>query len=326
MLSDLEMAMALVERQDHGAVEAVKTLWQNALEDASRILKWPRRFIVQYNPAIWRGSRYVVGLRRLSGPMTDLIIFDFATPNYTLQFDCFGPNEAKLGVMLHEIAHMIDDERWGFDLGGLEDEAREFIAREQRAELLAFAASPVGVFQANRALIRSTARMLDVDLCGNDLALAAVETAGHAGIAGTADPIAVCKEIQSNGIAVDMVLEHYLSNFVFSLAGLATAPDDNEHEGLGIKRSQDLSKARTWLCRYLRQELDLEELEELLGGAGYYAFIEEGYDPLGILDLSTIDRNIAMENLSIARRYFRTDPCYSDLHSVVVELERRINK
>lgn len=258
--------------------------------------------------------------------MMDLLVFDFATPNNTLQFDCFGPDKAKLGVMLHEIAHMLDDERWGFDLGGLKEEAREFITREQRAELLAFACSPVAVFEANLALIRSTARMLDVDLGEHDLALAAVETAGHAGLAGTVDPIAVSNEIQSKGFAVDMVLEHYLSNFVFSLAGLATAPDGNKHEGIGIKRSEDLSKAGTWLCRYLRHEIDLPELEEMLGGAGYFAFIEEGYDPLSILDFSCIDRDLAMQNISSAQRYFETDTCFSDLYRAVVELDKRMRE
>jgi hypothetical protein len=189
MLSDLESAMALVEGQELVSVSSVKDWWQQAMEEASRILKWPERFIVQYNPAIWRGSRYVVGMRLLSDPWAELLIFEFATPNYILPFDCFGEGGAKKGVMLHELAHITDDDRWGFDLGGLAAEAGEFVTREQRAEMLAFACSPLEVFQANLALVQATAWMLGVDLGQHDKALAAVETAGHAGLPREVDPI-----------------------------------------------------------------------------------------------------------------------------------------
>ncbi len=144
MLSDLESAMALVEGQELEAVSAVKDGWQQALEDASKILKWPEGFTIQYNPAIWRGSRYTVGIRLLSNPFDDILIFEFSTPNYVLPFDCFASPNAKVGVMLHEIAHRIDDARWGFDLRGLRREAGDYITREQRAELLAFACCAAG--------------------------------------------------------------------------------------------------------------------------------------------------------------------------------------
>lgn len=215
MLSDLESAMALVEGQNLDAVSAVKDRWQQALDEASKILKWPDRFLVQYNPAIWRRSRYPVGMRLLSDPFADHLIFEFATPNYILPFDCFGPEMAKVGVMLHEFCHLIDDERWGFDLGSLAEEAEEFITREQRAELLAFACCPLGVFEANLALVESTARMLGVELGKHSRALAAVETMGHAGLAGEVDPIEVFRSAQADGLPADKILEEYLCTFAF---------------------------------------------------------------------------------------------------------------
>jgi hypothetical protein len=52
VLSDLESAMALVEGLELEAVSSVKDWWQQAMEEASKILKWPEHFVVQYNPAI----------------------------------------------------------------------------------------------------------------------------------------------------------------------------------------------------------------------------------------------------------------------------------
>ncbi len=316
--------MALVEGQKLDAVSAVKDEWQQALDEASKILKWPDRFLVQYNPAIWRRSRYLVGMRLLSDPFADHLIFEFATPNYVLPFDCFGPENAKVGVMLHEFCHLIDDERWGFDLGDLAEEAGEFITREQRAELLAFACCPIGVFEANLALVESTARMLGVDLGKHSRDLAAVETMGHAGLAGEADPIEVFRSVKAEGLPADKILEAYLCTFAFSLGGLTTVPDGNGRPGLGIKRSRDLTQANEWLCQHLRGEMELEKLQELLAGVGYYAFSEEGYDPLDSLDFAYIDRRAARENIERAREYFTGEACFEDLRRAVVEMGVRV--
>jgi hypothetical protein len=324
MLSDLESAMALVEGQELEVVSSVKDWWHQAMEEASKILKWPERFVVQFNPAIWRGSRYVVGMRLLSDPWSDLLIFEFATPNYVFPFDCFSEAGAKKGVMLHELAHLADDNRWGFDLRGLRKEAGQYVTREQRAELLAFACSPIDVYQANLALVQSTAWTLGVDLGQHAKALAAVETAGHAGLPRKVDPIDVYRELQAEGIPVDRVLKAYLSTFVFSLAGLAAVPDDNLREDLGIKKSRDLTQANEWLCRHLRGELDYTELQELLEGVGYYGFSQKDYNPFSCLDLSCVDRKAAGENVNRARIYFGEESCFEDLRRAVEKLDARL--
>lgn len=326
MLSDLESAMALVEGQQLQAVSMIKDEWQQALDGASKILKWPDKFIVQYNPAIWRRSRYTVGMRLLSDPFADHLIFEFATPNYVLPFDCFGLGSAKVGVMLHELAHLIDDERWGFDLGGLAADAGEFITREQRAELFAFACCPIGVFEANLALVQSTARILGARLGKHSKALAVVETMGHAGLAGEADPLEVFRGAQADGIPADKILDEYMCVFAFSLAGLTTPPDKNECQGLGIKRSRDLAQANEYLCRHLRGEMDQSELQELLEGVGYYAFSEEGHDPLSCLDFAYLDRRAARENIVRAKSYFGNESCFEDLLNATKKLEMRLNE
>jgi hypothetical protein len=324
MLSDLESAMALVEGQKPQSISETKDQWMLALNEASNMLKWPDRFIVQYNPAIWRASRYTVGMRLLSDPFADHFIFEFSTPNYILPFDCFERQSAKAGVMLHEFSHLIDDERWGFDLGDLAEESDEFITREQRAELLAFACSPVDVFESNLALVESTARMLGIDLGAHSMALAAIETMGHAGLAGDTDPVEVFRRVQADGIPADKILEGYLCTFSFSLAGLTTAPEGNERLGLGIKRSKDLDRANEWLCRHLRGEMSLTNLEEMLDEVGYYAFLEEGYDPMSCLDLAYIDRKSARKNIERARAFFAGEEVFTDLQRAVDEMGARV--
>ena len=324
MLGDVEAAMAMVEGQSPDLISAVKNEWQQALENASKVLKWPEGFIVQYNPAIWRRSRYPVGMRLLSDPYSYQLIFEFATPNSVLPFDCFEPAMAKVGVMLHEIAHLIDDNRWGFDLNGLAAEAGEFITREQRAEILAFACCPVGVFEANLAMVESTARMLKIDIGGRSRSIAVVETMGHAGLAGETDPIEVFRKAQADGFRADRILENYLCTFAFSLAGLTTVPENNGRAGLGIKRSRDLVLANEWLCGHLREEMNLSELQELLMGIGYYAFSEEGYNSLGCVDFSFIDWTAARKGIAQAREYFGDEPCFEDFRRTMTELERRL--
>ncbi len=324
MLSDLESAMAIVEGQETVSILEAKDSWERALDEALKVLKWPKRFIVQYNPVIWRGSRYTVGMRLLSDPFADYFIFEFSTPNYVLPFDCFERQNAKVGVMLHELSHLIDDDRWGFDLGDLVKEADRFIAREQRAELMAFACCPIAVFESNLSLVESTARMLGVDLGEHSLVLAAIETMGHAGLAGEADPVEVFRIIQAEGVPADEILEKYLCTFSFSLAGLTTAPDGNEHEGLGIKKSVDLDRANEWLSLHLRGEMGPIELQERLEGIGYYAFSEEGYDPLDCLDLAYIDWSAARGNIDLARSYFRDRPYFADLRKAVEMIGARL--
>jgi len=316
--------MALVECQQLLAVSSVKDSWQQAMDSASKILKPPEKFIVHYNPAIWRGSRYTVGIRLLSDPWSHHLIFEFATPNFALPGDCFSSDKAKMGVMLHEFAHLIDDQRWGFDLRGLRTEAGDYVTREQRAELLAFACDPLAVLEANSALVQSTARMLGIDLAGHVSAWAAAETAGHAGLVRKRDPIPFFRGIQEQGVAADRILEAYLCTFVFALAGLVVVPEQNQMQGLGIKRSGDLARASEGLCRHLRGQMSPEELERLLEEVGYYGFSGEGYDPLSCLDFACVDLQAATDNLELASDYFLKEETFSDLRLAAEKIRTKI--
>lgn len=113
MLSDMESAIAFIEKQDTGIISNIKDEWRSALEEASKLLPCPEKLLVEYNPAIWRVSRHPVGIRLVSSPWGTYFIFEFAAPNNMLAFDIFDSMEAKTGVMAHELAHLIDDKRWG---------------------------------------------------------------------------------------------------------------------------------------------------------------------------------------------------------------------
>jgi hypothetical protein len=134
MLNEMENAIVFIEKQSPEIISRVKDDWHLAFEEASKVLSCPEKFIVEYNPAIWRVSRHPVGIRLVSSLWGTYFIFEFATPNLNLPFDCFEAMEAKTGVMVHEIAHLIDDRRLGFDLERLAADSSEYITREQRAE------------------------------------------------------------------------------------------------------------------------------------------------------------------------------------------------
>lgn len=305
MLNDMESAIAFIEKQDTEVISRIKNAWSRAFEKASRILLSPEKLRIEYNPAIWRISRHPVGIRMVSSPWGMYFIFEFASPNLVLPFDCFPSEEAKTGVMLHEIAHLIDDRRWGFDLRKLIADSSNYVTREQRAELLSFASYPLGIFEANRALIISTLKKLGYsqDIPGDYLApLAAVETLGRIGMNRSDDLIRFYGEVETH-FPVHRVLEEYISTYVFSPAGLVTVPDLNTCNDFGIKKSGDLALARAWLCKYLRGEIEISELEEKMDKISY-SVKHKSYNPVSSMDFVHLDLKLAEEYRKEALRAF----------------------
>jgi hypothetical protein len=329
MLSDLETTIATVEQQDLELIADTKVSWLQAFEDALKFLNWSDRLIVEYNPAIWRISRYPVGLRLFSYPWRNVYIFEFGTPNSVFPFDCFDSKEAKLGVMLHEIAHFIDDHRWGFDIKGVTVESRKYVTREQRAELLAFCAYPQGIFEANKSMIRMTAKMANMDMLNAEVlaSFAVVETLGRIGMNRSNDLIGYFKEIEDKEFSIHTILETYISNYVFALAGLTTSPDLNESEHYGIKKSKDLALATRNLCDYLRKRIDLLSLQKTLRKSNYKVrtdSIISNYSPLSSTDFGLLNIDLAKENVSRARKVFDCCSqwnCLTDLRQVLEEVE-----
>jgi len=129
--------------------------------------------------------------------------------------------------MVHEIAHFIDDHRWNFDLPALIRESREYITREQRAELLAFVGAPCSIFHANQSLVESTMQGLGLpkEKFQQEIrAMAAAETLGRIGMERSGDLVKFYEEIGELGLPAHRILEEYLSTHAFSLAGLTTYP------------------------------------------------------------------------------------------------------
>jgi hypothetical protein len=335
MLSDLEAAIISVEGLAPDVVSRVKDDWEKALAQASTIINWPDKLVVEYNPAIWRVSRFPVGVRLFSSPWSRVFVFEFASPNSRLPFDCFPSQDAKLGVMVHELAHFIDDHRWSFDLPALIRESREYITREQRAELLAFVGAPCSIFISNLSLIEST--MQGLGLPGEKyrqeiMAMAAVETLGRIGMERRDDLVKLYEEIEEEGLPVHRVLEEYLSTHVFSLAGLTTAPQLNESRDYGIKRAKDLHAVRAYLCRYLRGQIDLSSLRSELRDLGYKVSSDQAikdYRPLRCIELKLLGSEPGEENRSKARALFgefAAWSCFRDLEICLEDIEDEIDR
>jgi hypothetical protein len=335
MLSDLEAAIVSVEGVDPATVLWVKDAWEMARAKASSILYWPDKLIVEYNPAIWRISRFPVGIRLFSSPWIRAFVFEFASPNSRLPFDCFPSEDAKLGVMIHEIAHLIDDNAWNFDLPALIRESREYVTREQRAELLAFASAPCSIFRANQSLIESTMRALGLprDKFQQEIrAMAAVETLGRIGMERSSDLVKLYEEIEEEGLPAYRILEEYISTNAFSLAGLTTAPHLNESRDYGIKRARDLTMARAYLCRYLRGQMDRSSLVSELSGLGYKVRKDEAikdYKPLSCIELGGLQAEPGEMNRSRARGFFgecAAWSCFQDLERCLEDIEDEIER
>jgi hypothetical protein len=237
--------------------------------------------------------------------------------------------------MVHELAHFIDDHRWSFDLPALIRESREYITREQRAELLAFVGAPCSIFISNLSLIEST--MQGLCLPGEKyrqeiMAMAAVETLGRIGMERRDDLVKLYEEIEEEGLPVHRVLEEYLSTHVFSLAGLTTAPQLNESRDYGIKRAKDLHAVRAYLCRYLRGQIDLSSLRSELRDLGYKVSSDQAikdYRPLRCIELKLLGSEPGEENRSKARALFgefAAWSCFRDLEICLEDIEDEIDR
>ncbi len=168
--------------------------------------------------------------------------------------------------------------------------------------------------------------MAGVELGRYGKAWAAAETVGHAGLTRDVDAIDVFRAMQSSGIPMDELLQAYMCSFVFALAGLTTVPDQNDSQHLGIKRSEDLTRANELLCRHLHGDMELEELQERLLEIGYYVQPDEAHDPLSSLDLTFVDREAAKEKLEQAKSYFAGQTCFGDLERAVEKIGARLNR
>jgi hypothetical protein len=174
-------------------------------------------------------------------------------------------------------------------------------------ELLAFAGCPQGIFEANKCLIESTLIGLGNKPADFSLELnfiAAVETLGRVGMNRQDDLIGFYRSMEDAGVPVHKILEAYISSFVFSLAGLTTAPISNASDAYGIRRTADLQLARIWLCRYLREEVSLQSLEGMLGKLGYKVRVDSmisSYNPLSCIDFQNLNLEMAKDNRSFSR-------------------------
>lgn len=328
MLGEMEAAMAFVEQQNTEKITKVKEAWELALKSCLPLFKNPRKFIIEYNPAGWRASRQLAGLRIVSCMGESYLIFEFSTPNSILPFDCFESYEAKQGVIAHEISHVIDDARWNFSFKELIFESNNFITREQRAELMAFVANPLAIYEANKALISSTSKKVGIDLNGYIEPFAAMETLGRIGFERSDDILSFFFDIE-NKLRVHRILEEYLSSNLFCFAGLVTPPNLNNSKDYGIKTAKHLFLARKEICDYLKNKINRYMLNERLESFGYKIGGSTDHDAWQSVELNNLNGELAKKNLENALKQFSMKhsdwKCFYDLGNVIKQALDRID-
>lgn len=222
----------------------------------------------------------------------------------------------------------------GFDFRQLFKESRDYVTREQRAELLAFAGCPQGIFEANKCLIEST--LIELGYEPADFfpylgSIAAVETLGRIGMNRHDDLIRFYRDMEDAGVPVHKILNAYISSFMFSLAGLTTAPNLNTSDAYGIKRATGLQLARIWLCRYLREEVSLQSLEGMLRKLNYKVRVDSlipDYNPLSCIDFQNLNLELAKDNRSSTRskrRDVENWRCFDDLRNALGEIDMSLD-
>jgi hypothetical protein len=299
MMDEAETVFATVEEQNPENVDQIKRGWEEALCDVRKVLHAGVDMRVAYNPLIWRVTRYPVGLRLLSGPWGSYAIIEFSTPNGIIYFDCFSYGEAKHGVLAHEIAHIIDDKHWKLDKQVLIRESEVYVTREQRAELIAFTAFPLGILHANRSLIESTTQFIGyrpADLKEFLEPFVFIETLGRMGMPRTDDLPLFFREMKNTvEVPIERLLGSYISTNLYSLAGLVTSPGLNTSNSYGIKQSAGLYQSRQLLCDHLMGKLSSQELIQHLLALNYTTTIDGsicGYRPMEQIPLHLTDTHV----------------------------------
>ncbi len=267
-LSVPEIAAASVENVEKKLLEEVKKGWRKALHQVKDDFNFKGNINVEYNPLIWHVAYYPIGTRiyhTLGGTFT---IIEFSTPNKKIPFDIFSSSKSKIGVMAHEIAHILDDQKWySMDYKKIAYEAENYVSREQRAELLAFFYEPLGIIDSNISLINVASYISRTNISDEYvMGYAILEALGRIGMNRNINIPLFFKEMGENQrVDIPRLLRSHIT-YPFSLAGLLTLPG---RESIGITRTSDLIICREKLINYLEGGLNLKELNKEFEKRGY---------------------------------------------------------
>ncbi|BAW30794.1 MAG TPA: hypothetical protein PLO64_06015 [Methanothermobacter sp.] len=274
MLSISERAALAVEGVDENLIAKIKRKWENALDQVLNDLNFKQEIYLEYNPLIWHVSKYPIGIRVYRSIGGTITIIEFSTPNRIIPFDIFPSSESKKAVITHEIAHILDDKKWySMDYKKIAYEARNYISREQRAELLAFFYEPLGIIHSNRSLIKVASYISKTKLKDQKiLAYGILEALGRLGMNRTINvPLFFKKMSEDQKDDLSGLLRSHIT-YPYSFAGLLSTP---MKKSVGIVKISDLIICREKLISYLKDELNQTKLDKELEKIGCITKMDE---------------------------------------------------
>ncbi|MEM4525977.1 MAG: hypothetical protein QXH54_06445 [Methanothermobacter sp.] len=274
MLTISERAAIAVEQVDESLIAEIKRKWENALDQVLNDLNFKKDIYLEYNPLIWHVSKYPIGTRVYRSIGGTITIIEFSTPNRIIPFDIFSSFESKKAVIAHEIAHILDDQKWySMDYRKIAYEAQNYISREQRAELLAFFYEPLGIIHSNNSLIKVASYISKTSLKDQHvLGYGILEALGRLGMNRTINvPLFFKKISEDQNDDLSRLLRAHIT-YPYSFAGLIAPPIKKT---VGIVKVSDLILCREKLINYLKNEISRTELDKELEKRGYITKIDE---------------------------------------------------
>lgn len=267
-LSISERAAAAVENVDERILTKVKKSWEKTLDQILKDFDFKQEIYLEYNPLIWHVSKYPIGIRVYRSIAGIITMIEFSTPNRMIPFDIFHSFESKRAVIAHEIAHILDDQRWySTNYERIAYEAQNYISREQRAELLAFFYEPLGIIHSNISLIKVASYISKMELKDHYMfGYGILEVLGRLGMNRTINvPLFFKKMSECHKDDLSGLLRSHIT-YPYSFAGLLSSPMD---EPTGIVKISDLIKCREELINYLKGRLNFQELDKEFKRMGY---------------------------------------------------------
>jgi hypothetical protein len=303
---------------------AVTAEWESAFQELQTYLE-PEAFAgyrIVYAPSVWYRDKNPALIFPEAHEMR------FSTPNPQVPFDYYPTELAKLGILAHNFAYLADiAEFYPNDFVGFLREQQRYITPLQRANLRAAQYVPDAIIEVTRQGVRSF-----VQAAGSAAAfgvheepLVMLETLGLLGMPRRDDVIRFFKDLHD---AAPAAFTSFMATpFLFSLAGLATAPALNAEPGYGIRDREQLHYAKELIREYACGNRSYDEVTAELERMGYTTRGEDsGYSPEQSVHLSWVRLDPALERVqrTIAAYERKAEQseyhCYADMVTALKRL------
>jgi hypothetical protein len=300
---------------------AVTAEWESAFQELQTYLE-PDAYAgyrIVYEPSVWYRYRNPALIFPEAQEMR------FSTPNPQVPFDYYPSRLAKLGILAHNFAYLADiEEFYSNDFPGFLREQQRYVTPLQRANLRAAQFVPDAIVEVTRQGVQSFVQALGSEAAFGvyEEPLVLLETLGVLGMPRRDDVVKFFKDLHD---AAPAAFAAFMATpFLFSLAGLATAPAMNAEPGYGIRDRDLLHYAKEFVLAYASGKLSYEKVTaelERLGyssgnGSGYSSGNESGYT-------TTVEVGGYRPEQSVHLSWVRLDPALERVQRTIDEYERK---